>query len=158
MFVSSLDDIPTSQSTLFMLNQHENPPLQESVESYLTRELKISLFNIHNTYDNAINDVDIRAETLINLINTSRSQIQDKLNEMKKKSIEQIDNEIEKLKNLNESNPEHLINKLNEIEQIASKVNTTVGYFSDNTLQPSDKSLKGYIMTQDVQFIYKCSI
>jgi hypothetical protein len=168
--VSKLDEMPTSKTTVYLLKQAEQtgesvnsmsnvqskiePALKTALEQ-LNKDLKLARFDIQIHYDDAINDVDIRTETLINSLNTARLQMQEKLNQNRTKSIDQFNLEIEKLNaiNFDVSTPKTtalVLNQLNKSEQSLATINRSLSYFSDNTLKPFDNSLLGHIVNKSM--------
>jgi hypothetical protein len=163
--LSKLDDVPKSNTTLYLLNQRQNESSTQmetisqgtdnqtfvNMMQQLNKDLKLARFNIQIHYDDAINDIDIRTETLINSINTARAQMQDKLNELRNKSIDDFNAELQRLNAIDlQAPPIKIMKQLNKSEQILSAINDNLSYFSDNTLQPFDKSLIGHIVNKNM--------
>ena len=164
--VSSLDDIPTSKTTLYLLQQIEKSSVTNSTENKfnetvnkvileLNKEMKISRFNIQLHYDDAINNIDIRTETLINELHTARAQLQDKLNEDRKKSIDLFNNELDKLNSFEKLNPNQLHTQLNKIESNLAAINQKLYYFSDNNLMPFESSWIGHVVSKELDTNFK---
>jgi hypothetical protein len=158
--------MPTHKTVVYLLKQAEQigdsisnvqskiePALRAALEQR-NNELKLARFDIQIHYDDVINDVDIRTETLIDSLNTARLQMQEKLNEHRRKSIDQFDLEIKKLNSINVSTAKtatHVLNELSKSEQSFAAINNTLFYFSGNTLQqPFDKSLLGHIVNKSM--------
>jgi hypothetical protein len=167
--LAQLDDAPVSKATIYLVkqchqdestapasidqiddNSKSNQPFQNMMQQ-LDKDLKLARFNIQIHYDDAINNIDIRTETLINSLNQARTQMQEKINELRKKSVDEFNNEFENLKlNDLDMQPSKLIPRINKIEHRLASINQNLSYFSDNTLQPFDKSLIGHILCKEI--------
>ena len=73
--ITNLNEVPTSQITLFRLANSEGSHLERFAQN-LDQYLRDENFEIYKLYDSAIFDIDIRAETLVQLVISRRDQLQ----------------------------------------------------------------------------------
>lgn len=83
---SNLTDLQTSDIALHLSNKNESSSLVNFSEN-LKDSLRNDNYEIHKHFDNVINDIDIKAETLIQFIHSSREQLQEQIKVHQKKCI-----------------------------------------------------------------------
>lgn len=138
--ISDIDDVPTCNSVLFLL-QHQSgqtePELINETLQQVNKDLKFARYQIHTHYDDAINDVDLRAETLINSIHMARMHLQSKLNEDRKRSVQDFDDQVKKLNetNFGALSLKQAFNTFSMHESLLANVTQSMSYFSENSSQ-----------------------
>jgi hypothetical protein len=181
--MANLTDLPTSMLiSNVLLSQEIEEDISEDDSTNVLRKnkrikldshlneldtyLRVEKFEINKHYDSVINDIDIRAESLINYIHKYRETLQEKVNYERKRTIEQIDCSDEKqeptnskflqLKNNVESHKEKsdetkytiesfhsLASDMHKLQSFIFNVKKSCWYFVDSHLK-LDKSLLGH--------------
>jgi hypothetical protein len=93
--LSSQDELPTSEIALNVLKQAEHGKQELDFKPYLDeleQKMRIEKFEIYKHYDNVINDIDIRAESLINFIHKSREILQNQVKARRDESLAFFEN------------------------------------------------------------------
>lgn len=185
--MANLTDLPTSHLISKVLLSREADDEENSTEddkgdlilrknkrikldshlNELDSYLRVEKFEINKHYDSVINDIDIRAESLINYIHKYRETLQEKVNYERKRTIQQIEpsddqkeestnSKFLKLKNNVESHKEKsdetkytnesfnsMASDMHELQSFIFNIKKSCWYFVDSPLK-LDKSLLGH--------------
>ena len=191
-FIRNVNSLPTSDIVLHLIKSstdqnHEhitagaqsglNPRLEyfesdklklkEFVEN-LKENMRDESFEIYSHYANIINDIDIRAEQLLQFVHLSRENLQNKVKDIRDnslaifnedKSIKEHDKETKNIVALKDEifsiderkvkNPEDLnrfINFSNKLQQFINIMKKNLWYFSENPIKFED-SVLGQILS-----------
>lgn len=86
--IANIDELPTSKLTLHLINQSN--VVKTNLKQF-NLNTKSEIYKLNKHYDNIINSVDIRTESLINFLCTSREVLIKQINEFRKQSISNYD-------------------------------------------------------------------
>jgi hypothetical protein len=165
--IANLNDLPTSNVLSFF--SRDNVIFLKEFQDNLHTYLQSENYEIYKHYDNVICDIDIRAETLIQFIHSSRDSLRQKVRDQQRKmlclldedpvalddDITTIDKETRKMISIKEkllnlgcnkvTNIEELqliIQEANQLEYYMHTMNKNMLYFSESSIQ-FEKSLLG---------------
>jgi hypothetical protein len=165
--ITNLNDLPTNN--ILSISSRDNVSFLKDFQDNLNTYLQSENYQIYKHYDNVICDIDIKAETLIQFIHSSREKLQQNVRDQQRKMLcllgedpikfddDSTNKDIktrkmiiikEKLLNLgcnkvtNIEELQLIIQEANQLEYYMHNMNKNMLYFSESSIQ-FEKSLLG---------------
>ncbi|CAF0717126.1 unnamed protein product [Brachionus calyciflorus] len=162
--LSNLTDLPNNNFVLYML-KNKSEETHGNVAKKFKFNHRVESYEINKHYDNIINSVDIRTESLISFLCSSRDTFINQINEHRKRSLsemeeigngelsENLTRNLDSFSSDDKSNLTNLISNFNKLEHLKNEFKRTLWYFDENSTK-NDKSILGFVLNKNMNRNY----